>query len=88
MVKYTNMRAAPSNQNALGVLKKHAVIVAGHQTSVTLENIFWQSLQTIARFEGKSLNKLVTEIDRNRVGGLSSAIRVFVLLHFKDLAAS
>jgi predicted DNA-binding ribbon-helix-helix protein len=62
--------------------KKRSVVVAGHRTSVSLENIFWDHLRRIARVRRMSVNELVTEIDRGRNGSLSSAIRVFVL---KDL---
>ena len=59
--------------------KKHSVVVAGHRTSVTLEGVFWQALSRIAAAEGRSVNVLVTDIDRRRRGPLSSAIRVHVL---------
>ena len=60
-------------------LRKHAVLIAGHRTSVSLEDGFWEALTAIARARGLSLNRLIGEIDRNRAGNLSSAIRVFVL---------
>ncbi|VAV86447.1 hypothetical protein MNBD_ALPHA02-2084 [hydrothermal vent metagenome] len=60
-------------------LKKHSIVIAGHQTSVTLENIFWNQLKNIAAAQNTSLSKLVADIDATREGNLSSAIRVFVL---------
>ena len=60
-------------------MKKHSVLVAGHATSVTLENLFWQALKVIANKQCKTLSKLITEIDQHRAGNLSSAIRVYVL---------
>ncbi|NOZ67495.1 MAG: ribbon-helix-helix domain-containing protein [Alphaproteobacteria bacterium] len=60
-------------------LKKHSIVIAGHQTSVTLENIFWNQLKDIAAAQNISLSKLVAGIDTTREGNLSSAIRVFVL---------
>ena len=60
-------------------LKKHSVVIAGHQTSVTLENIFWNALKTSAVQQGKSLKALITEIDADRTTNLSSAIRVYIL---------
>ncbi|HEC01269.1 MAG: ribbon-helix-helix domain-containing protein [Emcibacter sp.] len=60
-------------------LKKHSIVIAGHQTSVTLENIFWNQLKDIAAAQNISLSKLVADIDSTREGNLSSAIRVFVL---------
>jgi predicted DNA-binding ribbon-helix-helix protein len=60
-------------------LAKRSVLVAGHHTSLTLEDLFWDSLKRIARERGQSINELVTEIDAERTGNLSSAVRVFVL---------
>ena len=62
-----------------GLLRKRSIRIAGHQTSVSLENAFWEALAAIARRRGLSVNTLVTEIDGRRTGNLSSAIRVFVL---------
>lgn len=59
--------------------KKRSVVVAGHRTSVSLENVFWDHLRKVARERRMSVNELVTEIDRSRDGSLSSAIRVYVL---------
>ncbi|MBT5765741.1 ribbon-helix-helix domain-containing protein [Emcibacteraceae bacterium] len=61
------------------ILKKHSVVIAGHQTSITLENIFWSKLKEIAHKDQKSLKELITEIDRSRTTNLSSAIRVYIL---------
>lgn len=66
-----------SNDDA--ILKKHSVVIAGHQTSITLENIFWSKLKEIAHKDQKSLKELITEIDRSRTTNLSSAIRVYIL---------
>jgi len=54
-------------------------LIAGHATSVSLEDAFWTALKSIARGRGISLNQMITDIDRGRGGNLSSAIRVFVL---------
>ena len=58
---------------------KRSVVVSGHRTSVSLENPFWVVLTQIATDQNMSLNKLITEIDRQRDGNLSSALRVYVL---------
>ena len=58
---------------------KHSVTIAGHRTSVSLEAAFWEALGEIARARGATVNALIAEIDRQRTGNLSSAIRVFVL---------
>ena len=61
-------------------IKKRSVVISGHRTSISLENVFWESLRVIASANGQSVNQLVTEIDRQRTGNLSSAIRTYVLL--------
>lgn len=53
--------------------------IHGHRTSVSLEEPFWTILHTIASQRGLSLAGLVQMIDKERDGGLSSALRVFVL---------
>ncbi|WP_342767801.1 ribbon-helix-helix domain-containing protein [Aestuariispira insulae] len=60
-------------------IKKRSVVIAGHRTSISLENIFWDSLRSIATSKKVSVNQVVTDIDRKRTGNLSSAIRTFVL---------
>jgi len=60
-------------------IRKRSVLIAGHATSVSLEDAFWTALKSIARGRGISLNQMITDIDRGRGGNLSSAIRVFVL---------
>jgi len=71
--------------SATGRIRKRSLLIAGHQTSVTLEGAFWDALKDIAEARGVTVNALVTEIDNGRAdaageaGNLSSAIRVFVL---------
>ena len=65
-------------------IRKRSLVVAGHRTSVTLEEIFWRHLKLIAASEGISLNALATRIDSKRSGNLSSALRVFVLTMVTD----
>ena len=64
-------------------LRKHSVLIAGHATSISIEDVFWQELTRIAESQNKSLNALITEIDATRPGNLSSALRVFVLRDLK-----
>jgi predicted DNA-binding ribbon-helix-helix protein len=59
-------------------MRKRSVVIAGHRTSVSLEDEFWADLVTIAGARGVSLNALVREIDARRAGNLSSALRLFV----------
>ncbi len=62
-----------------GVIKR-SISIAGHSTSVSLEEAFWEALREIARQRGSSVQALVGDIDSRRAGqNLSSAIRVFVL---------
>lgn len=62
-----------------GRARKRSVLVAGHETSVSLEDPFWDALKGIAAENGVSVNRLIGAIDRRRQGNLSSALRVFVL---------
>lgn len=70
-------------EGAAAGLRKRSVLIAGHATSVTLEEIFWDELKAIALARGLSINQLVAEIDSGRRGNLSSAIRVFVVAALK-----
>lgn len=63
---------------------KHSVVVAGHKTSISLEEQFWNGLKEIAQAEDITLTKLVEKIDNERSqNNLSSAIRLFVLDHYQ-----
>ncbi|NNM71506.1 ribbon-helix-helix domain-containing protein [Enterovirga aerilata] len=67
-------------QAEAGRLKKRSLTIAGHRTSVSLEEPFWDALGRLAQARGLSVQALVAEIDRARGGSnLSSAIRVHVL---------
>ena len=60
-------------------MKKRSVKIAGHATSVSLEEEFWAALKNIAGARDISINELIAAIDQNAGGNLSSKIRVFVL---------
>ncbi len=61
-------------------IRRRAVTVAGHRTSVSIEDAFWTALKEIAAADGVSINALITAIDEGRTGrNLSSAVRVYVL---------
>ena len=62
--------------------------IYGHRTSVSLEQPFWDMLQDIAANRGQSLASLVQKIDDKRDGGLSSALRLFVLAELKKETAA
>ena len=64
---------------------KHSIALPGHRTSVALEDQFWDGLHEIAHREGVTTTELIERIDTERTShNLSSAIRVFVLRHFRD----
>jgi predicted DNA-binding ribbon-helix-helix protein len=63
---------------------KRSIVVAGHKTSVSLEDAFWKSLKEIAGRRDLTLSDLVAAIDSQRDhGNLSSAIRLFVLEFYR-----
>jgi predicted DNA-binding ribbon-helix-helix protein len=63
---------------------KRSVIIAGHKTSVSLEDAFWKALKEIAIRRNRPLSVLVASIDQDRCNAnLSSAIRLFVLDFFQ-----
>ena len=64
---------------------KRSIVIAGHKTSVSLEDAFWKGLKEIAGERNASLSRLVATIDTEReLGNLSSAIRLFVLGFYRD----
>ena len=64
-------------------MEKHSLTIAGHRTSVTLEPVFWWAIGEIARQRGQTIAALITRIDAERDGNLSSALRVFVIEHYR-----
>lgn len=66
---------------------KRSIVITGHKTSVSLEDAFWSGLKDIAGSRSMTLSELVASIDGDRrQGNLSSAIRLFVLDHYRNLA--
>ena len=70
-------------------MKKRSVTLKGHSTSITLEDEFWVELKRIASIQKISIAQLINDIDEQRLeqgsGGLSSAIRVYVLKESKSV---
>jgi predicted DNA-binding ribbon-helix-helix protein len=65
---------------------KRSLSIAGHQTSISLEPIFWEMLREAARARGIAVSALVAQIDAERITaptppGLASAIRVWLVTH-------
>ena len=76
------LTTAPVSDDAVAPQRvvKRSLQIAGHRTSVSLEEIFWSELRAIAVAHQKSIAGLVAEIDSSRGdANLSSALRVFVL---------
>ena len=69
-------------------MRKRSVSILGHRTSLSLEDVFWDELSAIAQARKMSVAALITEIDRTRTSGLSSAIRLFILEDLKQKAAA
>ena len=72
-----------------GGVVKRSIEIAGHRTSVTLEDAFWSGLRDIAAERGQPLRGLIAEIDAGRgEHNLSSAVRLFVLGYYRDASGT
>jgi predicted DNA-binding ribbon-helix-helix protein len=70
---------------AKSLVVKRSIVIAGHKTSVSLEDAFWDGLKEIAGGRDTTLSDLVAIIDSERQhGNLSSAIRLFVLDFYRN----
>jgi predicted DNA-binding ribbon-helix-helix protein len=77
-----SLRRIPLPKEAImqSAIVKRSIVVAGHKTSVSLEDAFWNGLKEIGKNHKMTLSDLVGDIDaRRQHGNLSSAIRLFVL---------
>ncbi len=76
----------------LSKIEKRSIVIAGHKTSVSMEEPFWSALKEIANARRTTLSELVHWIDHSRadreVSNLSSAIRLFVLDYYRAKAAA
>ncbi|CUH53627.1 ribbon-helix-helix domain-containing protein [Shimia marina] len=68
---------------------KRSLTLRGHRTSVSLEDDFWRAFRDIAAETDTPINELAAQIDANRNldTGLATAIRLFVLNHYRDRAS-
>jgi predicted DNA-binding ribbon-helix-helix protein len=65
---------------------KRSIVIAGHKTSVSLEDAFWTGLKEIAAKRDLTLSDMVAAIDQDRRhGNLSSGIRLFVLDYYRGV---
>ena len=67
---------------------KRSIVIAGRKTSVSLEDDFWKAFREIAAARDLMLTELVGSIDAGRTGNLSSAVRLFVLNHYRDMIST
>ena len=77
------------------ILRRHSVRIAGHPTSVSIEDAFWQEIKRAAIEDGISTTRLIETVDRSRMAGaapdvpppnLSSALRLYVLTRLQAQA--
>jgi len=69
-------------------IHKRSIVIDGHKTSISLEDAFWHELRIIAAKKGVGISKLVSTINDTRTSkNLSSAIRLFVLDHYRANAS-
>ena len=73
------------------MIRKRSIKIAGHKTSVSLEEPFWDALKAVAAREGVTLSALIERLDRERSqddapGNLSSALRLHVLAYLRAKA--
>jgi predicted DNA-binding ribbon-helix-helix protein len=78
-------------------LRKRSLSIAGHATSISLEDPFWEALRDIAAARGQTVADVVTAVDLDRTAGagpegpagnLSSALRVYVLAYYREAAGA
>ena len=63
------------------MIKKYSVNIAGHATSISLEEEFFAELKKLATLEKTTLHALLAKIDAASFEkNLSSAVRVYILL--------
>jgi predicted DNA-binding ribbon-helix-helix protein len=78
-------RSKLARRRLKSAIVKRSIVIAGHKTSVSLEDAFWKGLKEIAAGRDMGMSDLVKAIDSERQqGNLSSAIRVFVLDFYRD----
>jgi predicted DNA-binding ribbon-helix-helix protein len=82
------MKSSVTKRSKSTVLKR-SIVLAGHKTSLSLEDEFWKAFREIARGRDMSMSDLVEEIDSNRQhANLSSAVRLFVLDFYREQYAN
>ena len=88
LMESSSLQREPATDMKSAIVKR-SVELNGHKTSVSLEDEFWNGLRQIAETQKTPLPNLLQSIDSGRgVANLSSAIRVFVLSHYRAQAAA
>lgn len=64
-------------------IRKRSILLCKHRTSISLEDGFWEALHQIALLGDKKVQSLIAEIDAQRSGSLSSAVRLYVLAYYQ-----
>ena len=68
-------------------ITKRSIVVGGHKTSISLEDIFWNALKDLATEKNIPLSEMVDSIDKTRDGiNLSSSLRQHIMQHYYDAA--
>jgi predicted DNA-binding ribbon-helix-helix protein len=76
----------PAPRAVSSPIKKRSIVIQNHKTSISLEDEFWEEIKHIAQLRQESLSELLATINVERAqANLSSAIRLFVLDHYRPL---
>ncbi len=87
MLIQADSRAKRKQSPVRSLVASHTVDISGHRTGVSLEAAFWCAMQEIAIAQGTTRTGLITAIDKRcRNTNLSSAIRLFVLTYYQEVA--
>jgi predicted DNA-binding ribbon-helix-helix protein len=85
VAKVCSRRLAEAHSMKFAVVKKRSITIAGHKTSISLEDEFWKSLREIADERDETVSQLIASIDTDReFANLSSALRLFILRYYRD----
>lgn len=87
VLRETEVQPGTEKRRVKSPVAKRSLVIGIRKTSITLETAFWEALREMAASEALTPGQLVTRIDRDRQhANLSSAIRLFVLDHYRRLA--
>jgi len=85
LAEHAGDRRTFAYSKAESTVRKRTVLIGKLNTSVSLEDEFWEGLRTVAADRGLTVGKLLREIDAQKgPANLSSAARVWLLRHFQQ----